>query len=415
MRIEFNGHLDEAILFEAIEQSCVAFPLVACAFDATPYLRPRWVPRVSAVAEILQVVEIPEGKSREDVIQRALANSPNITDGPQLRIILVRDDIRDTLCLISNHMICDGAGFKQYLGELARLYSRITESLDPSPAPFVRQRGIWPVLRRFAPANWLKKPSTALAPSAEEIEEFRQKSGFTFASGPFSSLTASLPAKDFKHIRAAAKAQSFTVNDLLMAALALAWHRMRGTDKIPLSCTMNMRGFISPRTKMGIANVSYKCPCLIQITPGDKMEDVMAKIVEPMRVYKQGIHAVRQFARWEMLTRSVPFRRIDQVAKDLFIAYPLSVTNTGIIDEDCARFGSMSPRSASIAPPAELPFSFIAAFSTFRDEMTVSTSIEGNEEAQTFARAVLDMMTKELTTFGSRYPAAKKLEVERGT
>jgi NRPS condensation-like uncharacterized protein len=414
MQIEFAGHLDETILAEALKQSCVTFPLIACRFDTTPRLRPRWVPRASAVREILQVAETAEGARREEVIQRAFANSPSIRRGPQLHLVLVRDGARDTLCLISNHMICDGAGFKQYLRELARLYSRIAKGLDPSPAPFIRQRGIWPVLRGFAPRDWLQKPSTAVEPSSDEIEAFRQISGFTFESGPFSLLTVSLSAKDFRHIRAAAKTQRFTVNDLLMAALLLAWHRVRGVNKIPLSCTMNMRGFISPHAKTGLTNLSSNCRFLIQISPDDMMEDIMAKVAESLQAYKQGTHAVRQFFRWEMLTRCVPFRRIDRVSGDLFISYPLIATNTGIMDEDCVRFGDVSVRSAHITSPAAPAISFITAFSTFRDEMTASTSIEGNDEAKTFARAVLVMMIQELMAFGSRYPAARESEVRHG-
>jgi NRPS condensation-like uncharacterized protein len=413
-RIDFEGQLDETILAEALKQSCATFPLIACQFDTTPRLRPRWVPRLDATREMLRVVKIPEGACREEVVQHAFANSPSITRGPQLRVLLVRGNARDSLCLISNHMICDGAGFKHYLRELARLYSRITEGLDPSPAPFIRQRGVWPVLRRFAPRDWLLKPSTALEPSSDEIETFRQVSGFPFESGPFSLLTVSLSVEDFRHIRAAAKTRSFTVNDLFMAAFALAWHRVHGIDRIPLSCTLDARGFISPHAKTGLTNLASKCPYLIQIAPGDMMEDIMAKVVEPMRVYKQGIHAARQLAGWEMLTRYIPFRRMDRMSEDLLIFYPLIATNTGIMDEDCVRFGSIAARSILIAPPAELPFSFIIALSTFRDEMTVSTSVEGNDEAKAFAHAILAMMTKELRAFGSRYPIARELEVGHG-
>jgi NRPS condensation-like uncharacterized protein len=402
VQIDFDEHLDEAVLAEALEQLCVTLPLISCRFDTTPPVRPRWVPRWEAAREILQVVEAP-GR-REEEIQHAFACSLDISEGPQLRVFLIRDVQQDSLCLINNHMLCDGAGFKQYLRELARLYSRIATGLDPSPAPFVRQRGIWPVLKGFTPRDWLRAPSTALEPSAEDTEEFRQSFGFAFESGPFSLLTSSLSAEDFEPIRVAAKTLGFTVNDLFMAALALAWHRVRGADRIPLPCTIDMRGFAPPGTKMGITNFACKCPCFVQIAPDDMMEDIMAKVAEPMKVYKQGLYAVAQFVKWEIFSRRVPFRRMNRTRWGTFIPYPLGASNAGIMDEDCVRFGDVSARAALMAAPATPSLSFIATLSTFRGALTLSTSIEGNEEAKSFARSVLAAITEELMAFGTRHP-----------
>jgi NRPS condensation-like uncharacterized protein len=401
VRIDFDEHLNEAVLAEALEALCAAFPLIACAFDTTPPIRPRWVPRWEAAREILRVVDAPE--CLEEEVQRAFARSLDISEGPQLRIFLIRDAQRDSLCLISNHMLCDGAGFKQCLRELARLYSRVAAGLDPSPPPFFHRRGIGPVLRGFTPRDWLRPPSTALEPDAKETEEFRRTSGFTFERGPYSLLTMSVPAEDFKHLCMAAKTLGFTVNDLFVAAFALAWYRVRGADRIPLSCTIDMRGFIPPGVKMGITNFACKCPCLISIAPDDMMEDIMAKVAEPLKVYKRGLYAVSQFVKWEFFTRRIPFRRVNRTRWGTFIPYPLSATNTGIMDEGCVRFGDVSARSAFMTAPAAPSLSFIAALSTFRDELTLSTSIEGNEEARTFARAILAAMVEELMTFGSHY------------
>ncbi|MDR1183769.1 MAG: hypothetical protein LBK67_03120, partial [Coriobacteriales bacterium] len=164
IQIDFDRHLDEAVLAEAFEQSCVTFPLIACVFDTTPPIRPRWTPRREAAREILQVVETRADTLREDEIQRVFAGSPDISKGPQLCAFLVRDSMRDSLCLTINHMLCDAAGFKQYLREVARLYSRIVAGLDPSPAPFDSQRSILPVLKRFTPLDWLLPPPSALGP-----------------------------------------------------------------------------------------------------------------------------------------------------------------------------------------------------------------------------------------------------------
>jgi NRPS condensation-like uncharacterized protein len=407
IQIDFDEHLDEAVLAEAFEQSCVTFPLIACAFDITPLIRPRWVPRGEAAREILRVVEAQD--NREEEIRRAFAEVPSIKEGPQLRATLVRSagqgNARDSLCLTINHMICDAAGFKQYLREVARLYSRVAEGTDPSPAPFIAQRSTWPVTKGLTWKEYLRMPFTPFGPNMREIRKFPQPVTLAFESGPLSLLATSLPAESFKPLRAAAKTLGFTVNTLLMAALALAWRRTRGMDRFLLPCTMDMRGFTSPDVHWGITNLSSECPCIIQINPDDLIEDVMTKYAREMKVYRQRFRGANQLIRWELLARFAYFRLADWIFRHMFNPYHIGTTNMGIVDEDCVRFGSVSVRSAHmIAAVVPLP-AFTIAMSTFRDELTVSTGIEGGEAAKAFVRALLATMMEELMAFGSRYPA----------
>jgi NRPS condensation-like uncharacterized protein len=404
IRVDLDGHLDEVVLAEALEQSCVTFPLIACAFDTTPRIRPRWVPRVDAAREILQVIEIPEGECREDVVQRALAVVPDLEKGPQLRVLLVRDSTRDTICQVMNHMLCDGIGFQQYFGEVARLYSRIAEGLDPSPSPFVRQRGVGPVLKGFGLHVRRFTPARMGFPTTEVSNEHLRATGFAFESGPLSLLTVSLPAEDFNHIRVAAKTLGFTVNDLLVAALALAWYRVHGVSEFMMPCTMSLRGFAPRGAKMGITNFTTQCLCYMKLAPDDTIEDIMARLVAPMKVYKQGLPGMSQLIACWLVTR-LPFRRMQRTLKNIATTFPLCVTNAGIIDENAARFDNVSVRSIHPSAPAPFSPSFLATISTFRGELTIAFSVEGDDVAKDFIRTVLATTIEELRNFGARHPA----------
>jgi NRPS condensation-like uncharacterized protein len=298
-------------------------------------------------------------------------------------------------------MLCDVAGLRQYLTEVARLYSCIAEGLNPSPAPFVRQRDTRAVLKGFTLRDRWRALCTTFAPSAEEIREFRQNAGPAFESGPFNLLTASVPAEDFKPIRTAAKALGFTVNDLFMASLALAYHRVRKVDKILLPCTIDLRRFA--RHQVGITNLSGRCPCIIQISPDDMIEDVMAKVVEPMKVYMQGLYAVSCIVSWQKRLKTTSPQQIRQMFQNDDLTFPFSATNLGIIDENCVRFGDVSVRSAHMAAPAAPLTTLLVAISTFRDELTVSVCIESDDTAKDFVCTVLAAAKEELLTFGSRH------------
>ena len=52
--------------------------------------------------------------------------------GPQIRVCVINSD-RYAVAFKMNHMICDAAGFKQYLEFLASIYSRLTTDADYRP------------------------------------------------------------------------------------------------------------------------------------------------------------------------------------------------------------------------------------------------------------------------------------------
>jgi NRPS condensation-like uncharacterized protein len=415
MRIDFGEHLDEEILAEALEQSCVTLPLIACGFVAAGRIRPRWMPRREAAREILRVIETRGEKHREEDINRVFTNIPNVEEGPQLRAVLVRSDTRDSLCLVINHMVCDAAGFKQYASIIAQLYSRIAAGLNPSPAPFDSRRGIQSVLKGLPLKYWLLAPYISFGPSKNEVRELQKPVGLTFENGPFSLLTMSVPAEDSKLLRAAAKARGFTVNTLFLAVLALAWHRVCDVNEFQLPCTMDARHLVPSDIKRGITNLSNTCPCVIRIAPDDMMEDIMAKFTKEMKEYQHRLLTANQFIQWEIPMMFPLWRWAKQRFFGKKSPYPLSATNIGIIDEDCVRFGSISVRSAHMTAGVLSFPTFVIALSTFRDEMTFSTGIKGDDAAKDFVRTLFAAMTEELMAFGSRYPMAEDREVEHGT
>jgi NRPS condensation-like uncharacterized protein len=414
MRIDFDEHLDEALLAEAFEQSCVTFPLIACTFDTPPLIRPRWVPRREAAREILQVIETQGEEHRDEDIYRAFANVPSIKEGPQLRAFLVRSSTRDSLCLIANHMLCDTAGFKEYVSVLARLYSRIARGLDPSPAPFDSRRGIQTTLKGLGLKDWLLTPFINFYPNKNKTIDLQAPVGLAFESGPFSLPSRSVPAEDFKPLRAAATSLGFTVNTLFLAALALAWHRVCDIDRFHLPCTMDARRLVPSDIKRGITNLSNTCPCVIRITPDDMMEDIMAKFSEEMKAYRHRLLSASQFIQWAVPLAFAPWRWVKQRSFDKILHYPLTATNLGIIDEDCVRFGTVSVRSAHLAAAVTNLPAFVVGLSTFRGEITVSSSIEGDEAAKDFIYAVLAAMREELMAFGTRHSMADGSEVRYG-
>jgi NRPS condensation-like uncharacterized protein len=401
-RVDFEGQLDEAALREALELSCVTLPLIACSFDTSSKRKPRWVERAEARREILRVVEVDEGNRETEALQ-AFTESPNIEQGPQLSVVLIRAGKRDTLHFRMNHMVCDGAGVKEYLSELARLYSQIIEGLKPTPTPFCPERSLQPIFRGLTLAERLRATFASYRENTVAGMAAYKDTGLPFGNGPIHTMRTSLPAERFRGIRDAAKALGFTVNDVLAAAIARTWYRMVGMEKLKLVCTMDFRGFALPRATMGIANLSGNCPCLIQFSPDETMESTLAQFAEQMRDYKQGIRGINQLIRWDLIANFSSYQRLDKTFDDWFVSYPVLLSNLGVTREECVQFGDIPVSDAFFGLPASRLAASVIAFSTFRDVPTIAFNVKGDEAAMACARETLETLLDELLAFEGRH------------
>jgi NRPS condensation-like uncharacterized protein len=414
MRIDFEGHLDEGLLAEAVERSCVTLPLIACRFNTDPWVWRRWVPRREASREILRVVEAPG--CLEEEVHRAFGEIIDIEQGPQLHLVLIRDEQRDSLCILINHMVCDAVGLKTYIGVLASLYSRLAEGLDPVPPPFCSKRSIWPVVRGFTLREFLQaartKPRDLDGKDEEATEEDESAAGEPTADepsqedspppdeNPFEIVTASLSAEDFARIRATAKARGLTVNDAFLGALGFAWHRATGSDVVILPCSLDMRRFAPPRARIGITNLASTCICYAEIPPEGTMEDVLMQVVNEMRVYKGGVPGLYQFLRWLFFSKITSLAKMDSDVFDTFSKYDtLSSSNMGTISEECVSFATVPVRAACLLLPTIPAPAFSIGVSTFRDIPTFSLCVKGDDEGRASIKNVFALLMEELASF----------------
>lgn len=150
--IQFQNHIDGTALKRAIDLSIGAVPLLACVFDGR---RRCWENHAFTADDIFRLIESPE--ENETFPLKVLLTSIDCIHEPQLKIFLVRNAKRDTLCAIINHMICDGAGFKKYLYLLCDLYSKCEQNPDYSEKPELSgKRNLNQLLQNFSFTEKLK-------------------------------------------------------------------------------------------------------------------------------------------------------------------------------------------------------------------------------------------------------------------
>lgn len=120
--IWLSGHLQEKMCKQAVGATLQMLPQLACKL-----VRNRWIPCEQAKRNsILQVSSQTEEFTKTQVLER-LKQPVDLYQGPQIRITILRSATRDTICVVMNHMLCDGMAFKEYLYLLAELYSNIAQ------------------------------------------------------------------------------------------------------------------------------------------------------------------------------------------------------------------------------------------------------------------------------------------------
>jgi len=124
--IRLDEKLNENRLRCAVDLLIDAFPLIRSRFvedEGTPC----WKDAGFAAKDI---VFLRETNHPEEELQKVIVSKTDTVRGPQMLLYIVRTKSADSLCVIINHMLCDGAGFKELLYLLSLAYSQLRTNPD---------------------------------------------------------------------------------------------------------------------------------------------------------------------------------------------------------------------------------------------------------------------------------------------
>ena len=134
--IYFENQLNLNTLKQAIILLLKTVPILNCKFclnKGNSYWESKSKIDVDKVLEVVQ--------SKED-LEMFTCSTTNEKTGPQIRMCLYRGQ-EDTLSIILNHMVCDGAGFKQCVYLLSDIYSGLMKNPNYKPDLIINgDRGI---------------------------------------------------------------------------------------------------------------------------------------------------------------------------------------------------------------------------------------------------------------------------------
>lgn len=365
-RLEFAGELDAGRLERAARLSVRRIPVLGCRF-VPGAVRLRWEPAGGAEGPELFSFARVDARDAGAQAQRFLTQRPDERRAPQVRVRLLRAPGGDILCVLMNHMVCDGAGFREYLCLLAELYAGRAEARAEGA------RGLEQLFRRLSPEQ--KRAALRKNPAVPAGSPARFPLAPRRPGAEPCILTYTLPRERFLRLKAYGRRRGATINDVVLAACARALARMPGlvqSGPPALPCMVDLRRYLpGGKAESVCCNLASMVVCPVGETAGESFGATLARVHARMEEQKNGfpglagLYALRvAFAPPFPLTRALLGR---------FYKNPLiGVTNIGVLDEKRLDFGDVPLQSAYAAASLKYAPYFQLGFTTFRGDVTFS-------------------------------------------
>ena len=388
--LRLSGRLDENALVRAVTLSTSAIPLLQCCFDGTAR-RPRWRDKDFEGKDMVHVVEAEADK--EVAEERLLASTIDIAREPQLKVFILRKGESDTVYLIINHMVCDGAGFKEYLYLLCRLYNECRNNENYVPDLTCRSRGAGQVLSAFSTLDRLKILFSKHNLSVAKNEAVPHMEGD--GRHPLFA-TADMTSEELSAVRTFAKSRGATVNDMILTAYARVLQKETKSVRVLIPCPIDLRRYLPAMGNHGICNLTSNLVCDLNMGEAEPFESTLARVAGQMRSQKSNGGCLKPVMMFHLAFHALSFRALQKLFEGTFTIPVVSFTNFGTLDSTLLRLDGVDLIGAHLTGAVKHVPYFQVAVSTYDDRCTLSCNLHGTPRDRAAIERYLTDIKKEL-------------------
>lgn len=387
--IKFGGKLDEKALSEAIEKAFTAYPILRCKF-VEGLLHSRW--EEIDYDNPLSIIEDDD----EEIIQEFLCRPIDEYNEIQIRFMIFRKNDKDTLCILLNHMVCDGNSSKQLLKTLAEAYSAIVSGEDYPVQNSMGNRDYEAIYDALSLGDDIKA-NTRLNYGSKEVK----REGFKFVDEPVPDtgriLIGKLKAKEFIKLKQYCKNNGFTINDVMMASFIKAMQEISEIDApIDLDCIVDLRRYLKDKNAIGFTN----CVSTTQLNVGNvkdyDLREITFLVHEIMEKRKNDLPGLSGLSLLRINFGLFPQNLSRFLIKKNYFNPLVAVSNIGIVGEECVSFKGVETTDMFITGSIKKNPYIQLALTTFRNEVTLSIALYGYPEDFERAQKTIDYQIKEL-------------------
>lgn len=387
--IRFNGHVNEVLLKNAVQISINMVPIIDCYFDKRSHT---WEKRNLTSDDIVHLIKVEEND--KSFIEKLLLSSIDIAKGPQLKIFIVRDSDFDTLCIIINHMVSDGGGFKEYLYLLSTLYSQLEEGIHIS-SEYLKcgKRDLNQLLKNFTLKEKLHILFSKLPTNSQGSDPvFMPLKGDK--SNQFISIYR-LNKVQLNKIKYFAKSNNSSINDLFLTAYIRALHKMTGCTHIAVPCPVDLRKYKKPEQTCDICNLTANYFCNVTVASNSTFISTLAEVTRQMKANKKSTACLKGPMLFHMMFHILPFNLMRNLFYKISPIPVTSYTNIGIIDSEKLHFEKLSIDDAFISTAVKYAPYFQLSISTYENCCTLTSSLHGTEEDRRIVDSLFYSMESE--------------------
>ena len=312
-------------------------------------------------------------------ISQALSETIDPYVGPQIKVFLIRaiEAIGDVLVINASHVAMDGRGLKDIAGLIMELYHCSPEDLSSTIGRKRILHGDLPLVSTLLPTGGA--PSRSDETSSGTDRWILQVQSHEDNQPAYAVMT--IPGSRVSSIHAKRKELGVTVNDLLLAVVAMACKNLEpGIHQAEclFLTTIDLRRYY-PVTGRSVENYSTAFEVRIPVKQNDTLSCLCHAVHDIMENKKNDFPGMKDALDAELLWQSGVSAARETLRKRVrdpenYENHIPIVTNTGIIDLGLINHCTPRVRNACMLPCHAPSPAFFVSISTFLDTMTISST-----------------------------------------
>jgi NRPS condensation-like uncharacterized protein len=349
---------------------------------------------------------IEETDNIEEAVRRFLESPLDMDRDPMVKVKLIRSEQCDTIGIKLNHTCCDGAGAKEYIHLLSRIYSDIAcKNGAYVPEPSIRDNEDH--IKIFEDLG-IKHPEldNSVVEAPRTVWPFRWKSAGQKNITPF--VVCRLPDGLLDSLSKYGKERGATINDLILTAFYRAMFKIsKPPYHVPMDIglTIDLRRYLPDNKASAIRNLSGGIVLRIARLKDEPFEGTLARVVSLMNRKKSknpGYQCATGAEHAEMVNfhQFLAFAKFISKASDVFMKNCCfcspGLSNLGFISKTLIKFGDSTVIDAYIIPPVIRMPGILLVASSYNGKLTFAAGYyKGSVRKENFEK-LLDGIRSEL-------------------
>ncbi|GFZ33760.1 siderophore synthetase [Clostridium zeae] len=389
--LQFKGKLEERTLERAINLSFKAIPILSSKYAESTKMS-YWESWHFENANNYLMVTKDKSSFDDFIVLRT-----DEFKGPQVKFCLYAED-NCMLAVLMNHMICDAAGFKQYIYLLSDLYSKLSKDIDyVLDKKLNGTRSINRITDNIS--NFTKmKILTSRKIVSNKTGHLKFPLSYSTDKKPF--IKKYVISKDrFIKIKEYCQKNNFTINDVFLAAYYRVMFnrlKLKPKDNLNIAIMIDMRRHLKNRNIDSLCNLASSVVTGIEYCEKDDLFQTASKVKNDVDLKKDSHLGIKGFLEIELAFKFLSYKTIKKILKKHFNNPVLGMTNIGVIDKSKLKFSHTEVEQAFMCGSIKYAPYFQLALSSFDNTITLTVNLFGDMNDQLAVNDFLQQIVDEL-------------------